>query len=252
MYRALTDDPEIRDAIDRLEGLDPADADELTTDAKKVRSLVREWEFDEVVGESITDALDTGADSDASYAVRSSATAEDLPTASFAGQHETFLGVSGADVLDRVRECMASLFTDRAVVYRARNDVSHSDVAMAVVVQEKVDADAAGVLFTADPDTNNRTVASIDATIGLGDTVVAGEISADNARVKKNTREELDHETGSKELELALTNEGTESVTASADRRERRALSDRQLATLVELGNRVEALFGHPRTSSER
>ena len=96
VYRALTDDPEIRDAIDRLEGLDPADADELTTAAKEVRSLVREREFDEAIGESITDALDTGADSDASYAVRSSATAEDFPTASFAGQHETFLGVSGA------------------------------------------------------------------------------------------------------------------------------------------------------------
>jgi pyruvate,water dikinase len=109
-----------------------------------------------------------------------------------------------------------------------------------------VDADAAGVLFTADPDTNDRTIASIDATYGLGDTVVSGEISADNARVKKSSGEILDYEIGSKDVELALAKEGTESLTASADRCERRALSDGQLTTLVEVGNRVERLFDEP------
>jgi pyruvate,water dikinase len=243
-YRELIDDPEIRAAIDDLEALDSGDAEELTTAAETLRSLVREREFDEGVAESITEALELAADT--TYAVRSSATAEDLPAASFAGQHDTYLGIEADAVLDRVRECMASLFTDRAVAYRARNGIPNTDVAMAVVVQEMVDADAAGVLFTADPDTNDRTIASIDATYGLGDTVVSGEISADNARVKKSSGEILDYEIGSKDVELALAEEGTESLTASADRRERRALSDGQLTTLVEVGNRVERLFDEP------
>ncbi|RLM89092.1 PEP/pyruvate-binding domain-containing protein [Haloarcula sp. Atlit-7R] len=118
-YRALTDDTEIQELIERLDSLDTADA--LSTTAAEIRALIQNRSFDESAERAITDALDS--DADTTYAVRSSATAEDLPTASFAGQHDTYLGVPDADVVDRVRDCMASLFTDRTVAYRARNDI---------------------------------------------------------------------------------------------------------------------------------
>jgi len=249
-YRALIDDPAIREAIEMMDSLDPVE-DALTGIAADLRDLIREREFDEAIEVSVLDALDTDTDATdgTTYSVRSSATAEDLPTASFAGQHETFLGVPEDGVLDRVRECMTSLFTDRAVAYRARNDISHTDVAMAVVVQPMVDAEVAGVLFTADPDTGNRTVASIDATYGLGDTVVSGEVNADNARVDKETGKILDYEVGQKATELRLADNGEDDGTtteATEERRKARALSDERLGTLVELGTRIEALFGEP------
>lgn len=243
-YRELTDSSTIREAIDELDRTNPSDVSELTAATERLQSLVRDRTFPESVTDSVTDALD--GDDDTTYAVRSSATAEDLPTASFAGQHETYLGVSESDVLDRVRDCMASLFTDRAVAYRSRNSISNKDVEMAVVVQEMVDAEAAGVLFTANPDTGKRGVASIEATYGLGDTVVSGEVSADNARVDKKTGEILDYTIGEKATELRLTDSGTETEETSEERRQKRALSDAQLRTLVEIGNRIESLFGEP------
>ncbi|MFC7070531.1 PEP/pyruvate-binding domain-containing protein [Halobaculum lipolyticum] len=247
-YRALTDDAEIRDAIERLDSCAPDDRDALTRTAAEVRDLVRARPVDEALEHAIVDALDGVAETAAetTYAVRSSATAEDLPSASFAGQHDTHLGVAAEGVVDRVRDCVASLFTDRAVAYRARNGIAHTDVEMAVVVQEMVDADAAGVLFTADPETGERTVATVDATHGLGDTVVAGEVHADHARVARDTGDVLAYDVGEKATELRLSPDGTAAVDAPTDRRETRALTDDHLRTLVDLGGRVEALFGEP------
>ncbi|RLM62973.1 pyruvate phosphate dikinase [Halorubrum sp. Atlit-8R] len=243
-YRELTDSSAIREAIDELDRPNPSDRDKLAAAAEQLQSLVRERTFPESVTGSIVDALD--GDDDARYAVRSSATAEDLPTASFAGQHETFLGVPADDVLDAVRDCMASLFTDRAVAYRARNGISHSTVEMAVVVQEMADADAAGVLFTADPDSGKRGVASVEATYGLGETVVSGEVSTDNARIDKATGEILDYDIGEKATERRLTDDGTETEETTEERRREQVLSDAQLRTLVNLGTRIEKLFDAP------
>ena len=117
---------------------------------------------------------------DVAYAVRSSATAEDLPTASFAGQQDTYLNVVGsAAVLQHVSRCWASLFTERAVTYRLRNGVDHRQVHMAVVVQQMVFPQAAGILFTADPVTSNRKVVSVEASFGLGEALVSGRVNAD-------------------------------------------------------------------------
>ena len=243
-YRELIDSATIRDAIDELDRTNPSAPSELAAATERLRSLVRERTFPESVTASVTDALD--GDDDTTYAVRSSATAEDLPTASFAGQHETYLGVSHSDVLDRVRDCMASLFTDRAVAYRGRNDISNADVEMAVVVQEAVDAEAAGVLFTADTDTGKRGVASVEATYGLGETVVTGEVSADTVRLDKKTGEILGYTVGEKATERRLTASGTETAETSEERRQKRVLSDGQLRTLVEIGNRIESLFSEP------
>jgi pyruvate,water dikinase len=157
------------------------------------------------------------------YAVRSSATAEDSPTASFAGQHDTFLNISGADaIVEHVRRVWASLFTERAVAYRRRNDLDHSTAQMAVVVQRMVAADASGVLFTADPVTSNRTVVSVEAAPGLGEALVSGRVNTDVATVRDGA------------------------ITAYAQRHERRVLTDDQVLHLAHLGRRIEARFGRP------
>ncbi|EMA66933.1 pyruvate phosphate dikinase PEP/pyruvate-binding protein [Halorubrum aidingense JCM 13560] len=243
-YRSIADDAEISAAIERLGSHDPRDSGALTTTAAEIRALIRERPIGDPIERAIAEALDVGADT--TYAVRSSATAEDLPTASFAGQHDTHLGVTADAVTDGVRDCMASLFTDRAVAYRARNGIAHTDVEMAVVVQRMVDADAAGVLFTADPETGKRTVATVDATYGLGDAVVAGEVSADHARIARETGAVIEYDVGDKATERRLTRAGTTSVDTRTDRRETRVLTDAQLRTLVDIGERIEALFGEP------
>ena len=122
----------------------------------------------------------------AAYAVRSSATAEDLPTASFAGQQDTYLNVVGpAAILQHVSRCWASLFTERAVTYRQRNGIDHRTVHMAVVVQQMVFPHAAGILFTADPVTSNRKVASVEASFGLGEALVSGLVNPDVYKVRE-------------------------------------------------------------------
>ncbi len=247
-YRAVIDDSDIQTAIRLLETLDPADTETIAEASAEIRSKIRQRELPDAVQHAVVDALNWFT-ADA-YSVRSSATAEDLPTASFAGQHETFLGITEqAAVLDRIRDCMASLFTDRAVSYRSRNDISHTEVDMAVVVQAMVDPEVAGVLFTADPVSGNRHIASIDANFGLGDTVVAGEVSPDNVRIDRRTGEILEYDVGNKGHALrseAADAGGTETVELPPEKRESRALSDTQLRTLLSLGDQIEELLGDP------
>ncbi|WP_336023713.1 PEP/pyruvate-binding domain-containing protein [Halobellus salinisoli] len=265
-YRELVDSPAIRDAIARLENVDSSDTDALVTAARDVRSLIESRSLIEAVETAIADAVDS-CETAGSFAVRSSATAEDLPSASFAGQHTTFLGVAPADVPDRVRDCMASLFTARAVAYRARTEMAHAESAMAVVVQPMVDAAAAGVLFTADPATGNRRVSSIDASYGLGESIVAGEVTPDHALVNTRSDEVIEYVIGTKRVAFELNTPpiadtgvqatesggdrtpergGTRRVDLPNDLRESRVLTDEQLRTLVGLGERVETLLGAP------
>ncbi|MWG33498.1 PEP/pyruvate-binding domain-containing protein [Halomarina oriensis] len=249
-YEAFVDTQAIHEAIDRLDSLEGTNTEALTDVASELRSLLRERAFATDVEEAVDEALEiAGRTAGGTYAVRSSATAEDLPSASFAGQHDSSLGVAPEDVLGRVRDCMVSLFTDRAVAYRVRTGISHADVSMAVVVQEMVDADAAGVLFTADPDSGNRTVATVDASFGLGEAVVASEVTPDHARVDKRTGEIIDYAVGEKEFATRPSRGGTsdtERVELSAEQRRGRVLSESQLRTLVDLGSRIEALFDAP------
>jgi rifampicin phosphotransferase len=247
-YQTLVAAAETREAITSLENLDSTDTEQIEEISATVRERIRNTEFPDTVRLAMEDALnDISADS---VAVRSSATAEDLPTASFAGQHETFLAVhSKTAVIDRVRDCMASLFTDRAVTYRLRNGIPHSKVGMAVVVQEMVEPKAAGVLFTADPVSGNRHIASVDASFGLGDAVVAGDVSPDNARVDKRTGDVLDYDVGEKAYAIrSRTDEidGTETIAISPEEQASRVLTDAQLHTLIELGIQIEELLSVP------
>ncbi|HET9255713.1 MAG TPA: PEP/pyruvate-binding domain-containing protein, partial [Pseudonocardiaceae bacterium] len=183
---------------------------------------------------------------DVPVAVRSSATAEDLPWASFAGQQDTFLNVVGtADVLDAVRRCWASLWTDRAVSYRRTNGVDHAGVRLAVVVQRMIEPTVAGVLFTADPVTGHRGHTVIDASPGLGEAVVSGAVNPDHFVVERGGAV-LERRLGDKRVAVrALPGGGTERVTLPADPGQP-CLNDGQIGDLTALGQRVQEHYGTP------
>ena len=182
--RILAETPPLADRLARLPRLKPDDREAIGALSAEIRRTLEGTVIPEDLASAITDAL-ARLDDQAAYAVRSSATAEDLPTASFAGQHDTYLNVVGpAAILDHVSRCWASLFTERAVTYRLRNGVDHGQVHMAVVVQRMVVPQAAGILFTADPVTSNRRVTSVEASFGLGEALVSGLVNPDVYKVR--------------------------------------------------------------------
>ncbi len=180
-------------------------------------------------------------------AVRSSATAEDLPDASFAGQQDTYLNIQGADaVLDAVRRCWASLWTARALGYRARHAIAPDSVALAVVVQALVAADAAGILFTANPVTGHRGQAVIDAAWGLGEAVVGGQVTPDHWVVDKASGRVVSRDIGDKAVMTVRTADGTAEVPTPAEQRRQSVLSEDQAVDLARVAARIEALYGLP------
>ena len=182
--RVMADAPSLDDRLDRLSRLKPDDRDAIRTLSAEIRRTLEGIAIPDDLAAAITRAL-ARLGEQAAYAVRSSATAEDLPTASFAGQQDTYLNVVGpAAILQHVSRCWASLFTERAVTYRLRNGFDHRKVHMAVVVQQMVFPQAAGILFTADPVTGNRKVASVEASFGLGEALVSGLVNADAYKVR--------------------------------------------------------------------
>lgn len=186
------------------------------------------------------------AEPEGAWAVRSSATAEDLPDASFAGQQDTYLNVRGeGPLLVAVRDCWVSLFTDRAVLYRARNHFPHRAVALAVVVQRMVAPDVAGILFTADPITGSRAVVSIDAGFGLGEALVSGLVNADLYKADKATGALRSVTVGDKPFAIrGLPEGGTVHEPLPDTLRAARCLDDAQVAALVAIGRRIEAAAG--------
>jgi rifampicin phosphotransferase len=220
--RILAGAPSIDDRLARLSRLEPDDGEAIRTVSAEIRRAVDGSAIPGDVALAITRAL-ARLDEQAACAVRSSATAEDLPGASFAGQYDSYLNVVGPEaVLEHVRRCWASLFSERAVAYRLRNGFDHRKVQMAVVVQQMVVPQAAGILFTADPVTSSRKVASVDASFGLGEALVSGLVNADTFKVRDGE------------------------VVARAIATEQPALTDAQVVRLVQLGRRIEAHFGRP------
>ncbi len=217
--RVLGEAPSIDDRLDRLSRLEVEDREAIRTLSAEIRRTLEGIAIPDDLAAAITGSLAEHA----AYAVRSSATAEDLPTASFAGQQDTYLNVVGpAAILQHVSRCWASLFTERAVTYRLRNGFDHRKVHMAVVVQQMVFPHAAGILFTADPVTSNRKVASVEAGFGLGESLVSGLVNADLYKVRDGD------------------------VVTKPERQEQSALTDAQVIRLVQLGRRIEAHFGRP------
>jgi rifampicin phosphotransferase len=184
---------------------------------------------------------------DEAVAVRSSATAEDLATASFAGQQDTYLNVVGsAALLDAVRHCWASLWTDRAVSYRNANGIDHRSVALAVVVQRMIDAAVAGVLFTANSVTGNRNETVIDASPGLGEAVVSGAVNPDHFVVNSIDRKVVSRRLGDKRVMITSVPGGGTIHQQLADQSSEACLADEQVLQLVDLGQRVQQHYGSP------
>ena len=184
---------------------------------------------------------------DVPVAVRSSATAEDLPQASFAGQQDTYLNVVGAEaVVDAVRRCWASLWTERAVSYRATNGIDPRAVRLAVVVQRMVDAEVSGVMFTANPVTGKRRQTVIDASAGLGEAVVSGAVNPDHFVVDTASGEILERQPGDKRVAIVAVPGGGTHQVEPAGGEDELSISDAQVRALAALGARVEAHYGAP------
>ena len=243
--RVMADAPSIDDRLDRLSRLNPDDREAIRTLSAEIRRTIEGIAIPDDLAAAITRAL-ARLGEQAAYAVRSSATAEDLPTASFAGQQDTYLNVVGpAAILQHVSRCWASLFTERAVTYRLRNGFDHRKVHMAVVVQQMVFPHAAGILFTADPVTGNRKVAAVEASFGLGEALVSGLVNADAYKVRDG--EVVAKTVATKQLAIhALPAGGTQEQAIDPARQEQPALTDAQVVRLAQLGRRIEAHFGRP------
>jgi len=242
-HRIVADAISIDDRLDQLSRLKPEDRDLIRALSGEIRRTIEGIAIPDDVAAAITGAL-ARLDAHAAYAVRSSATAEDLPTASFAGQQDTYLNVVGPSaVLQHLSRCWASLFTERAVTYRLRNGIDHRKVHMAVVVQQMVFPQAAGILFTADPITGNRKVTSVEASFGLGEALVSGLVNADVFKVRND--EVVAKTIGSKQLAIhAVAQGGTHEQAIAPERRAQPALTDLQVVRLAQLGRRIEAHFG--------
>ncbi|MFF0153852.1 rifamycin-inactivating phosphotransferase [Micromonospora sp. NPDC005203] len=243
--RVVTEGPAVGDLLDRLSRLGPEDREASRALSAEIRLRIEGTAIPGDLAAAITRALLLRGEQSAN-AVRSSATAEDLPTASFAGQQDTYLNVVGpAAVLAHVSRCWASLFTERAVTYRLRNGVDHRKVGMAVVVQQMVFPRSAGVLFTADPVTGNRKVATVDASFGLGEALVSGRVNPDVFTVRDGVV--VGRAVAAKQVAVhALPGGGTQEVAIDSPRREQPALTDAQVVRLVRLGRQIEARFGCP------
>jgi rifampicin phosphotransferase len=188
-----------------------------------------------------------GNDASVPVAVRSSATAEDLPYASFAGQQDTYLNVVGAEsVIEAVRRCWVSLWTDRAVSYRAAGGIDPRGVRLAVAVQRMVEATVAGVLFTANPLTGRRRQAVIDASPGLGEAVVSGAVNPDHFVVNTATGEIVERRLGDKRIAIRASAGGGTQRVELAGNADKASLEDVQIQALAALGERVEAHYGQP------
>ena len=243
--RIMEDAPSIDDRLDRLSRLNPDDREAIRTRSAEIRRTLEGIVIPDDLAAAITGALARLGER-AAYAVRSSATAEDLPAASFAGQQDTYLNVVGpAAILQHVSRCWASLFTERAVTYRLRNGFDHRKVHMAVVVQQMVFPQAAGVLFTADPVTSNRKVASVEASFGLGEALVSGLVNADVYKVRDGDIVAKAVATKQRAI-YASPAGGTQEQPIEPAQQEQPALTDAQVVQLAQLGRRIEAHFGCP------
>jgi pyruvate,water dikinase len=243
--RFLVSLPDAEARFEKLDRLDGASVEAARAAAGTMRTALDQLPIPEEVARSIVAAWRALGAGDP-LAVRSSATAEDLPGASFAGQQDTYLNVVGeAALLDAVRRCWISLFTDRAVLYRARNGFGHRSVKLSVVVQRMIEPDVSGILFTADPISGHRRIASIDAGYGLGEALVSGLVTADLYRVDRRSQQVLLARPGDKALAIrSVPGGGTRREPVADELRHARALDDDKVRALAGIADRVERAFG--------
>jgi len=245
-YKKITgNNPELNSLLDELTHFKAEEREKISEISAKIRTAIESVPIAEDITKEIADYITKFGKNDA-FAVRSSATAEDLPTASFAGQQDTYLNIIGKEaILKHISKCWASLFTDRAVIYRLQNGFDHRKVHLAVVVQKMVFPQAAGILFTADPITGNRKVLSIDASFGLGEAMVSGLVNPDIYKVSNG--QIIDKKIATKKLAIyALKDGGTTEQEIEAGQQHKQALTDEQVLQLERLGRKIEEHFGNP------
>ncbi|MDN7241554.1 phosphoenolpyruvate synthase [Planococcus sp. N028] len=243
-YRSfLQASSEMEGFYEELNQLHFDDLEQISRLAQQIRDHINSLTMPEEVKNAIVSASQaTGRDK--AYAVRSSATAEDLPSASFAGQQDTYLNVIGQEaLLKAVQNCWASLYTDRAISYRAKNGFDHRSVFLSVVVQEMVFPEVSGILFTADPVSGHRHTISIDASYGLGEALVAGLVTADLYQVRSG--QIIKKQISKKELAIySLPQGGTITKPLPPESQEAQALSDSQILELAAIGQQIENHYG--------
>ena len=243
--QAVAEKPYINELLDQLSYLNVEDRVKIGALSGEIRKAIERTSVPKNITKEIADHL-TKYDVKEAFAVRSSATAEDLPLASFAGQQDTYLNVIGTEaILKHVSKCWASLFTDRAIIYRIQNGFDHRKVHLSVIVQKMIFPQAAGILFTADPITGNRKVLSIDASFGLGEAMVSGLVSSDLYKVRNG--EIIDKKISSKKLAIyALNDGGTHEQEIGTKQQDKQALTDEQILELECIGRKIEEHFGNP------
>ncbi|MFD1862951.1 rifamycin-inactivating phosphotransferase [Planococcus chinensis] len=243
--RMVKNNPVTAELMEQLAEVEPGDWGKARAISQRLRNAIEETKIPEEIKQEITDAFE-GLGTSAAYAVRSSATAEDLPTASFAGQQDSFLNIHGREQLLRhIRKCWASLFTERAVVYRIKNGFDHRKVHLAVIVQQMIFPDAAGILFTADPVTSNRSVVSIDASFGLGEALVSGIVSADHYKVRNGRI--IEKAISTKKIAVyPQSGGGTKQREIPEAQQGQQAVSDEEILALERMGREIETHFGQP------
>lgn len=245
-YKQITaDNPTLNHLVDELAVLKPTEREQIARICDRIRSTITSTPIPGEIAEQITACLSSFEAHDA-FAIRSSATAEDLPTASFAGQQDTYLNITGvASILQHISQCWASLFTDRAVIYRMQNGFDHRKVYLAVVVQKMVVPQASGILFTADPVSSNRKIVSIDASFGLGEALVAGIVNADHYKVRNGSI--IDKKVAAKKIAVhTQAGGGTHQQAISPEQQNKQTLADDEILRLEQLGRRIEQHFGLP------
>ncbi|WP_430487768.1 phosphoenolpyruvate synthase [Priestia flexa] len=237
--------PEMDTMFDELNQLDTNDLEHLRAVGERIRTHLEQIEMPVELKKEIIHAWKAVGEQHA-YAIRSSATAEDLPTASFAGQQDTYLNIKGEEnVIEHIQRCWASLFTDRAISYRAKNNFNHREVHLSVVVQRMVHPELSGIMFTADPITGNRNVISIDGSFGLGEALVSGLVSADLYKVKNE--QIIERNISEKKLAIySLPEGGTVKKDLSRTQQIKQALTDEQILKLAKLGKKIERHYDAP------
>ncbi|WP_417562964.1 PEP/pyruvate-binding domain-containing protein [Microbacterium sp.] len=252
-YTAFVESTGLADEIHReLAGVDPDDVAGVDAASQRIRDEICSRPVPQAVSAEFDAAyrqLQERFDSEQPVAVRSSATAEDLPDASFAGQQDTYLWLQGRDeVAEHVRRCWASLYTSRAIVYRLKNGIPNEGLSMAVAVQKMVNARAAGVAMTIDPVNGDRSTIVVDASWGLGELVVSGTVTPDNLHVDKVMLTIVEEQIGDKHVEL-IADADAKAIRehdVEPERRTVRCLTDDEVTRVCAMAKRAEKHFGTP------
>ncbi|SKC14876.1 phosphoenolpyruvate synthase [Dyadobacter psychrophilus] len=246
----IENNEEVRCRLETLQGLKADERVKISEASAKIRAAIEHVIIPKNMADEIAGYLTKFNEKDA-FAVRSSATAEDLPTASFAGQQDTYLNIIGQEaILRHISKCWASLFTDRAVTYRIQTGIpgggfDHHKVRLSVIIQKMIFSDVSGIMFTADPVTAHRKVTSIDASFGLGEALVSGLVSADNYKVRDGHL--IEKKISTKKLLInALTHGGTQKQDIETEWQNRQALTDEQILEVSSIGKKIESHFGSP------